>query len=108
MLDGRGTFALCIIDRWTKRHQPLGGGSRPLYAEKWVPFIKEIGIIIVKGDGEGGSYPAVVKNENVCYFVFAPMRNGNAGLGSRAQRVEEAAMKTFEGEMFLMDDGTHS
>ncbi|PBL01636.1 phosphoribosylaminoimidazole carboxylase [Armillaria gallica] len=109
--DGRGNYVLRDISDAENALTALGG--RPLYAEKWVPFIKEIAVMVVRSaDGTVRSYPAVetVHKENVCHLVFAPLRNRNPDLSSRAQRVAEAAVATFEGagvfgvEMFLMQD----
>lgn len=113
--DGRGNYVLRDISDTENALTALGG--RPLYAEKWVPFSKEIAVMVVRSaDGTVRSYPAVetVHKENVCHLVFAPLRSRYPDLSSRAQRVAEAAVATFEGagvfgvEMFLMDNGKHS
>lgn len=110
--DGRGNYVLRDISDAENALTSLGG--RPLYAEKWVPFIKEIAVMVVRSaDGTVRSYPAVetVHKENVCHLVFAPLRSRHPDLSSRAQGVAEAAVATFEGagvfgvEMFLMEDG---
>ncbi|KAK0492739.1 phosphoribosylaminoimidazole carboxylase [Armillaria luteobubalina] len=110
--DGRGNYVLRDISDAENALTALGG--RPLYAEKWVPFIKEIAVMVVRSaDGTVRSYPAVetVHKENVCHLVFAPLRSRYPDLSSRAQKVAEAAVATFEGagvfgvEMFLMEDG---
>ncbi|KAK0463139.1 phosphoribosylaminoimidazole carboxylase [Desarmillaria tabescens] len=110
--DGRGNYVLRNISDAENALAALGG--RPLYAEKWVPFIKEIAVMVVRSaDGTVRSYPAVetVHKENVCHLVFAPLRSRYPDLSSRAQKVAEAAVATFEGagvfgvEMFLMEDG---
>ncbi|KAM6497599.1 hypothetical protein JOM56_005547 [Amanita muscaria] len=111
--DGRGNFALYNLDGIDEALSALGGSM--LYAEKWVPFEKEIAVMVVKGaNDEVRSYPTVetVHRNNICHLVFAPLRTGDAGLDSRARRVAEEAVKAFEGagifgvEMFLMNDGT--
>ncbi|KAG1766799.1 phosphoribosylaminoimidazole carboxylase [Suillus occidentalis] len=88
-------------------------GNRPLYAEKWVPFVKEIAVIVVRSTtGEVRSYPAVetVHKDNICHLVFAPLRSRDPHVAVRAQSIAEAAVKTFQGagvfgvEMFLMED----
>ncbi|PBK72131.1 phosphoribosylaminoimidazole carboxylase [Armillaria solidipes] len=110
--DGRGNYVLRDISDAENALTSLGG--RPLYAEKWVPFIREIAVMVVRSaDGTVRSYPAVetVHKENVCHLVFAPLRSRHPDLSSRAQGVAEAAVATFEGagvfgvEMFLMEDG---
>ncbi|KIL60787.1 hypothetical protein M378DRAFT_167767 [Amanita muscaria Koide BX008] len=111
--DGRGNFALYNLDGIDEALSALGGSM--LYAEKWVPFEKEIAVMVVKGaNDEVRSYPTVetVHRNNICHLVFAPLRTGDPGLDLRARRVAEEAVSTFEGagifgvEMFLMNDGT--
>ncbi|KAG6843978.1 phosphoribosylaminoimidazole carboxylase ade2 [Tephrocybe sp. NHM501043] len=110
--DGRGNYVVREISQIPDAISALG--NRPLYAEKWVPFEKEIAVMVVRTvDGEVQSYPAVetVHKENICHLVFAPLRSRNPSLAQRARHVAEAAVKTFTGagvfgvEMFLMKDG---
>lgn len=115
--DGRGNYAIHAVDQISSALSALGDGTRALYAEKWVPFTKEIAVMVVKGaNGDVLSYPAVetVHKDNICHLVFAPLRSGDATLGRRARGVAEAAVRSFEGagvygvEMFLMEDGKQS
>ncbi|KAJ7174618.1 Phosphoribosylaminoimidazole carboxylase [Mycena filopes] len=110
--DGRGNFVLRELSQAQDALAALG--DRPLYAEKWVPFTREIAVMVVRStSGEVRAYPVVetVHKENVCHLVFAPLRTRDATLPRRAQRIAEEAVKTFEGagvfgvEMFLLDDG---
>ncbi|KAJ7213242.1 phosphoribosylaminoimidazole carboxylase [Mycena rebaudengoi] len=110
--DGRGNF---VVKELSQAAQALAAlGDRPLYAEKWVPFSREIAVMVVRStSGEVRAYPVVetVHKENVCHLVFAPLRTRDAALSSRAQVTAEDAVRTFEGagvfgvEMFLMNDG---
>ncbi|KAG2363725.1 Phosphoribosylaminoimidazole carboxylase [Suillus spraguei] len=111
--DGRGNFVVRDIAQVEEAISALG--NRPLYAEKWVPFVKEIAVMVVRSTtGEIRSYPAVetVHKDNICHLVFAPLRSRDPQVGVRAQSVAEAAVKTFQGagvfgvEMFLMEDGS--
>ncbi|KAL4080379.1 AIR carboxylase-domain-containing protein [Scleroderma yunnanense] len=112
--DGRGNFVVRNIDQAEEALKALG--DRPLYAEKWVPFIKEIAVMVVRTiQGEElSSYPAVetIHKDNICHLVFAPLRSREPGVAFRAQQVAESAVKTLEGagvfgvEMFLMEDGS--
>ncbi|KAJ7595074.1 phosphoribosylaminoimidazole carboxylase [Mycena floridula] len=114
--DGRGNYVLHGVSDSEITAATSALGARPLYAEKWVPFAKEIAVMVVRAvDGETRSYPAVetVEKENICHLVFAPLRSRNAtSLGTRAQAIAEAAVKTLQGagvfgvELFLMQDGT--
>ncbi|KAG2066783.1 Phosphoribosylaminoimidazole carboxylase [Suillus decipiens] len=111
--DGRGNFVVRDIAQVEEAISALG--NRPLYAEKWVPFVKEIAVMVVRSTtGEIRSYPAVetVHKDNICHLVFAPLRSRDPQVAIRAQSVAEAAVKTFQGagvfgvEMFLMQDGS--
>jgi phosphoribosylaminoimidazole carboxylase len=110
--DGRGNFVLRDLSQAQEAIAALG--NRPLYAEKWVPFTKEIAVMVVRTvDGEVQSYPVVetVHKDNICHLVFAPVRSRDASLSQRARSIAENAIKTFTGagifgvEMFLMEDG---
>jgi phosphoribosylaminoimidazole carboxylase len=110
--DGRGNFVVRELRQAEEAIAALG--DRPLYAEKWVPFLKEIAVMVVRTvDGEVQSYPVVetVHKDNVCHLVFAPLRSRDPSLSPRARSVAENAVKSFTGagifgvELFLMDDG---
>ena len=110
--DGRGNFVLRELAQAEEAIATLG--DRPLYAEKWVSFVKEIAVMVVQAaSGEVRSYPAVetVHKNNICHLVFVPLRSRDAALCGRAQAVAEATVRSFSGagvfgvEMFLMHDG---
>lgn len=110
--DGRGNFIVRDLAQAEEAISSLA--NRPLYAEKWVPFTKEIAVMVVRSTtGEVRSYPAVetIHKDNICHLVFAPLRSHDPHVATRAQGVAEAAVKTFQGagvfgvEMFLMEDG---
>ncbi|PCH41702.1 Phosphoribosylaminoimidazole carboxylase [Wolfiporia cocos MD-104 SS10] len=110
--DGRGNF---VLKSETQIADALAAlGDRPLYAEKWVPFVKEIAVMVVRSArGEVLSYPAVetVHKDNICHLVFAPLRDRDPAVQARARKIAEDAVRTFSGagifgvEMFLMADG---
>ncbi|TFK28596.1 phosphoribosylaminoimidazole carboxylase [Coprinopsis marcescibilis] len=110
--DGRGNFALKEAAQIPEAIAALGG--RPLYAEKWVPFVKEIAVMVVRTtSGEVSSYPVVetVHKDNICHLVFAPLRSQDPSLSQRARSIAEHAVRSFTGagvfgvELFLMEDG---
>lgn len=110
--DGRGNL---VVRELSQEAILSFGKDRPLYAEKWVPFEKEIAVMVVRSaTGDVKSYPAVetVHKDNICHLVFAPLRSRDPSLFRRAQSIAEAAVKTLEGagvfgvEMFLMADGS--
>lgn len=111
--DGRGNFVIRDASQIPEAISALG--DRPLYAEKWVPFMKEIAVMVVRSvTGQVCSYPVVetVHKDNICHLVFAPLRSPDRTVQARARTVAEAAIKTLQGagvfgvEMFLMDDGS--
>ena len=112
--DGRGNYAIKSAEQVQEALAALG--DRPLYAERWAPFFKEIAVMVVRSTaGEVKSYPVVetVHKNNICHLVFAPLRSSDPQLAAKARKIAEDAIKTFEGagvfgvEMFLMEDGTH-
>ncbi|TFK64174.1 phosphoribosylaminoimidazole carboxylase [Pluteus cervinus] len=110
--DGRGNFVIRSVSQISDALAALAG--RPLYAEKWVPFSKEIAVMVVRTtDGKVQSYPAVetVHKDNICHLVFAPLRSRDHTLQDRAKRVAGDAIRSFTGagvfgvEMFLLENG---
>ncbi|KAI9466646.1 phosphoribosylaminoimidazole carboxylase [Lactarius psammicola] len=110
--DGRGNYVLRELSQIQDALDALDG--RPLYAEKWVSFNKEIAVVVVRtATGDTFSYPVVetVHKDNICHLVFAPLRSRDAGLSARARGIAEMAVKSLSGagvfcvEMFLLGDG---
>ena len=113
--DGRGNFVLRNVSQIEEALTTLK--DRPLYAEKWVNFEREIAVMVVRTvNGTVASYPAVetVHKENICLLTFAPLRLSNPATIIKAQRLAESAVLTFEGagifgvEMFQLPDGSDS
>ncbi|KAG8720282.1 phosphoribosylaminoimidazole carboxylase ade2 [Ceratobasidium sp. 394] len=109
--DGRGNHVVRSADQAADALKALG--DRPLYAERWAPFVKELAVMVVRAmDGQVRSYPVVqtVHKNNICHLVFAPARGLGVGVAQAAQRLAEDAVRTFTGagvfgvEMFLMAD----
>jgi phosphoribosylaminoimidazole carboxylase len=110
--DGRGNFVLRDLSHVQDALEFLSG--RPLYAEKWVPFVKEIAVMVVRTPrGQTCSYPVVetIHKENICHLVFAPLRSRDPQLAARAQEIAERTVQSLGGagvfgvEMFLLADG---
>jgi len=110
--DGRGNFALRDLSQVQDALNFLG--KRPLYAERWVSFEKEIAVMVVRTEGgDAYCYPVVetVHKDNICHLVFAPLRNRDSHIFVRAQEVAERAVRSLSGagvygvEMFLLSDG---
>ncbi|KAJ3089375.1 phosphoribosylaminoimidazole carboxylase ade2 [Quaeritorhiza haematococci] len=91
----------------------LASGDSGLYVEKWVPFEKELAVMVVRAlDGTITSYPVVetIQKDNICHIVYAPAAVEEAVL-KRAKQVAEQAISTLQGagvfgvEMFALSNG---
>ena len=110
--DGRGNFVLRDLSHVQDALDFLNG--RPLYAEKWVPFVKEIAVMVVRtAAGQTFSYPVVetVHKDNICHLVFAPLRSRDPKIAVHAREIAERTVQSLNGagifgvEMFLLADG---
>lgn len=109
--DGRGNFVVKDISYIDEALKVLS--NRPLYAEKWAPFTKELAVMVVRNPaGEVFSYPTVetIHKDNICHTVYAPART-NETIQTKAQILAKKAVSTFPGagifgvEMFLLPNG---
>lgn len=106
--DGRGNFVVKSPESIDEALKFLS--NRPLYAEKWCPFTKELAVMVVRSiEGEVFSYPTVetIHQNNICHLVFAPAQI-NPSLSEKASIMAKNAVKSFPGcgifgvEMFLL------
>lgn len=106
--DGRGNFVVKLADKIPDALKFLA--NRPLYAEKWCPFVKELAVMVVRSiEGEVFSYPTVetVHKDNICHLVYAPAPVSDT-VQRKAQILAQNAVKSFPGcgifgvEMFLL------
>lgn len=116
--DGRGNFKVKGPEDFDAAMKALGG--LPLYAEKWVPFVMELAVMVVRTEDDDGnligvhSYPVVetVHEDDVCKTTFMPPRKVDAATCAKAKGVAEEVIKSLWGrgvfavEMFLLEDGT--
>ncbi|KAK7204641.1 phosphoribosylaminoimidazole carboxylase [Myxozyma melibiosi] len=109
--DGRGNFVVSSKDDIPEALKTLH--SRPLYAEKWCPFTKELAVMVLRErDGSVSSYPTVetVQKDNICHLVYAPARVPDS-VQLKAKVLAERAVSLFSGagiygvEMFLLENG---
>ncbi|KAL3661886.1 hypothetical protein V7S43_013179 [Phytophthora oleae] len=84
-----------------------------LYAEKWVPFVKELAVMVVKGaDGDVRAYPVVetTQADSICDTVLAPAQIPE-DVAKRAGEMAQTAVAQLEGrgiygvELFLTATG---
>ncbi|KAL4933885.1 phosphoribosylaminoimidazole carboxylase ADE2 [Aspergillus undulatus] len=110
--DGRGNYRVNSKDDIPDALEFLKG--RPLYAEKWAYFQKELAVMVVKTKDSVLSYPTVetVQEDSICKLVYAPARNVPDSINQAAQKLARKAVATFEGkgafgvEMFLLNDNS--
>lgn len=108
--DGRGNFV--VKDKTFVEKALKFLKDRPLYAEKWCPFTKELAVMVVRAiDGQVYAYPTVetIHQNNICHLVYAPARIPDT-LAKKASILAKNAVKSFPGcgifgvEMFLLEN----
>ena len=117
--DGRGNAVVASAADVDRAWAQLGGGAQGreggLYAEKWVPFSKELACMVVRTTGEGVSaYPVVetVQRDNICHTVVVPAQVPGAAYANAVKVCSEAiaalpanSRGVYGVEVFLLDDG---
>ncbi len=108
--DGRGNAVINDESEIDAAMQKLAG--RKLYVERWVPYTKELAVVIARqADGVTAAYPVVetIHKNNICHTVLAPARIPQAAADA-ARTLAENVMQHLEGagvfaiEMFLTED----
>ena len=108
--DGRGNYLVSKEEDIEKGLEKLT--RRPLYIEKFVPFIKEIAVTIARTPtGKIALYPVVetIHKDNICDTVIAPA-NISKRAKNNALKLARKTMKALSGagvfaiEMFLTKD----
>lgn len=109
--DGKGNYVV-------KNKKDIENGmkkleERALYVEKFVPFTKEIAIMVARNTtGQIKSYPVVetIHKDNICDTVIVPARVSKP-IQRKAQKLAEKTVRKLEGsgvfgiEMFLDKKG---
>lgn len=110
--DGKGNYVLKRKSDIEKGFEQLK--DRELYVEQFVPFIKELAVMIARSiKGEIKIYPVVqtIHKNNVCDLVLAPAVISTKEK-NQAQQVAHSVMNVMKGagvfgiEMFLKKDHT--
>ncbi|CAK7243300.1 MAG: hypothetical protein STHCBS139747_004818 [Sporothrix thermara] len=94
--DGRGNFRVSSAEDLAAAEAEFGHVA--CYAEKWVPFVMELSVMVIRTESDGAPdvtsrllpYPVVetVHEDNICSYVYMPPR----GLaGDRLARVSAQA-----------------
>jgi 5-(carboxyamino)imidazole ribonucleotide synthase len=111
--DGKGNFTLRSQADVAAGWQRLGGGQNELMVESFFPFVKELAVIVTRGqDGALAVYPVVetIQRHHVCHVVKAPAQipDERAKLAAAlAKRAVEAVggVGSFGVELFLSANG---
>jgi 5-(carboxyamino)imidazole ribonucleotide synthase len=109
--DGRGNMVVSSVDDIKTAFEKFGTAA--LYAEKFIPFTKELAAMVARSvSGEIAIYPIVetIHKRNICLEVLAPAQADETALKSAkslarkvAQLLDGAGM--FGIEMFLTRNG---
>lgn len=112
--DGRGNAVVRSAEDLPAAVASLGGYEKGLYAERWVPFVCELAVMVVRSrDGSVTSYPVVqtIHKNNICHTTETPALVPAAAQAA-AKQVAENAVACLQGagvfgvEMFLLPDGS--
>lgn len=109
--DGRGNALIKSEKEIPSALEKLKG--RKVYVEKFVPFIKELAVMVARSTkGEIKAYPIVetMHKNNICHIVYAPAAIKKS-LQKKAEKLATQVMKNLKGagvfgiEMFLTKKG---
>ncbi|NNJ09381.1 5-(carboxyamino)imidazole ribonucleotide synthase [Chloroflexales bacterium ZM16-3] len=112
--DGYGNVTLCSPGDVAPAWEKLTRGGSPLLAEAFVPFVRELAVMVVRGrDGETRAYPVVetVQRQHICHIVRAPAPI-SAVEADAATSLAVAAVEAVGGvgifgvELFALEDGS--
>ncbi|MCX7915444.1 MAG: ATP-grasp domain-containing protein, partial [Verrucomicrobiae bacterium] len=106
--DGKGNATVRSADELPAAWAKLDGDRNPLYVEEFCPFIRELAIIITRGqDGTVVRYPVVetINRNHICNIVKAPLAvTGVADIAERAVTTI-GGVGSFGLEFFELPDG---
>lgn len=115
--DGRGNFRVGCPEDFDEAIKQMGRLS--LYAEKFVPFVKELAVSVVRVEDNDDklisahAFPAVetIHEDSICTKVFLPPRGVSQEICEKARAAATSVVKTLKGrgvyavEMFVTKDG---
>ena len=69
--DGNGNFVVASLGDGAAGFAKLSGDAHGLYAERWVPFAKELAVMVVRSEAELCLYPVVetTQHNSICHTV---------------------------------------
>ena len=113
--DGRGNMEIADESDFPTAVEEFG--HLDCYAEKWVPFVAELSVLVIRAEDDWGNmkelipYPVVetVHEDNVCSRVYLPPRDVPDSMCKKAQSIACEVVKSLEGrgvfavEMFFTE-----
>jgi 5-(carboxyamino)imidazole ribonucleotide synthase len=112
--DGYGNAAVDSVEDIPAAWEHLMRSGRRLMIEAWVPFERELAVMILRGlDGEIRAYPVVetIQQNHICHVVRAPAEIAPE-IAARAVALASQAVTALDGvgvfgvELFLLPDGS--
>lgn len=117
--DGRGNYPIMNLSDIEPALRALA--DRPLYAERWASFKKELAVMVVKTKQEANvdtyeqttlPFPVTetIHTDSICKLTFTPPRGVPIKIQRQAQDLARKAVASFEGtgvfgvELFLLED----
>ncbi len=113
--DGYGNYTINAVDEIATAWTQLGGDDgRELLVEKFVPFERELAVMVLRGrDGEIRTYPVVetIQKDHICHVVRAPAPVPSDSVEITKQIATRAVtaidgVGVFGVELFKLMDGT--
>ena len=111
--DGKGNFTIRHIEEVAAGWSALGGGRNELLVESFVPFVRELAVIVTQScSGETVAYPVVetIQQSHICHAVIVPAEVPPAVADRASQTALQAVaavggIGSFGVEMFLTGEG---
>lgn len=112
--DGYGNATLHSSAELASAWARLSANGSPLMVEAWVPFVRELAVMVVRGrDGSTAAYPVAetVQHQHICHVVRAPA-DLPTPTSQAAVELAVAAVRAVDGvgifgvELFELPDGS--
>ena len=97
--DGYGNATVRSVDEVAAACKRLGWPERALFVEAWVPFTRELAVMVARGHGGACEvYPVVetVQQNHICHIVRAPAEV-EAAVAQRAAQIAQRAVEAIAG-----------
>lgn len=111
--DGYGNATVKNINEYNEALNRLSKRHTKIYAEEFVPFVKELAIMVVQTKKEIITYPVVetIQKNHICHTVIAPARVSEKVI-RKVSKVAIEAVRSIKGygifgiEFFLLEDNS--